>query len=151
VAGRRARGREHPVEVDVDDAAPALVRVALERSLLHSRPLAAGPGADETGTGVDAGVGERDVEPAVGRRRIVDRAIECGVIGHVGDGAAHVEPLALKPGGLRGDRIGVEVDQRHARAVRREHLAVREPQSTGTAGDDHAEPGHVESRRDVHG
>ena len=150
VAGRGARRREDPVEVDVDHAVPALVGVALERAFLHSRPLAARPRADEADARVDAGVRERDVEPAVGVRRLVDRAIEGGMIGHVGDGAPHVEPLTLQPGGLRGDRVGVDVDQRHPRAVRREHLAVREPESAGTAGDDRAEPGHVETRGNVH-
>ena len=58
------------------------------------------------------------------------------MIGDVGDGAPHVEPLALQPGGLRRDRVGIDVDQRHPRAVRRQHLAVREPEPTGTAGDD---------------
>ena len=130
-----------PVEVDVDHAVPALVGVALERALLHSRPLAACPGADEADSWIDAGVRERDVEPAVRLRRLVDRAIERGVIRHVGDGAAHVEPFALQPGCLRGDRVGVDVDQRHPRAVRREHLAVCEPEPACTAGDDDAEPG----------
>ena len=150
VARRGARGREDPVEVDVDDAVPALVGVALERAVLDAGARVAGPGADEPDTRIDAGVGERDVEPAVGLRRLVDRLIEGGVIGDVGDGAAHVEPFALQPRGLRGDRVGVEVDQRHASAVRREHLAVREAESAGTAGDDHAEPGHVEPRGNVH-
>ena len=72
------------------------------------------------------------------------------MIGHVGDGAAHVEPFALQPGGLRLDRVGVDVDQRDARAVRREHLAVGEPETAGSAGDDHAEPGDVETRGNVH-
>ena len=72
------------------------------------------------------------------------------MVGHVGDRAAHVVPFVLQPRGLRGDRVGVDVDQRHARAVRGEHLAVGEPESTGTAGDDHAEPGHVEPRGNVH-
>ena len=72
------------------------------------------------------------------------------MIGDVGDGAPHVEALALQASGLRGDGVGVDVDQRHARAVRRQHLAVREPEPTGTAGDDDAEPGHVEPRRNVH-
>ena len=138
------------VEVDVDHAVPALVGVALERAVLHPRPLAAGPRADETDARIDAGVRERDVEPAVRFRRLVDRAIEGGVIGHVGDRAPHVEPFALQAGRLRGDRVGVDVDQRHPRAVRREHLAVCEPEPAGTAGDDHAEPGHVEPRGNVH-
>ena len=34
--------------------------------------------------------------------------------------------------------------------MRRQHLAVREPEPAGTAGDDHAESGHVETRRNVH-
>ena len=106
--------------------------------------------ADETDARIDAGVRERDVEPAVCLRRLVDRAIEGGVIGHVGDRAPHVEPLVLQAGGLRGDRTGVDVDQRHPRAVRREHLAVGEPEPAGTAGDDYAEPGHVEPRGNVH-
>ena len=72
------------------------------------------------------------------------------MIRHVGDRAPHVEPVTLQPGGLRCDRVGVDVDQRHPRAVRREHLAVREPESAGAAGDDHAEPGHVEPRGNVH-
>ena len=119
-------------------------------AVLQSRPLAAGPRADETGAGIDAGVRERDVEPAVRLRRLVDRAIEGSVIGHVGDGAPHVQPLTLQPGRLRGDCVRVDVDQRHARTVRRQHLAVREPEPACTAGDDHAEPGHVEARRNVH-
>ncbi len=138
------------VEVDVDHAVPALVAVALERAVLHSRPLAAGPGADETDARIDAGVRERDVEPAVGLRRLVDRTIEGSVIGHVGDRAPHVEPLVLQAGGLRCDRAGVDVDQRNPGAVRREHLAVREPEPAGTAGDDRAEAGHVETRGNVH-
>ena len=72
------------------------------------------------------------------------------MIGHVGDRAPHVESLVLQPGGLRGDRAGVDVDQRHPRAVRREHLAVGEPEPAGTAGDDRAEAGHVEARGNVH-
>ena len=72
------------------------------------------------------------------------------MIGHVGDGSPHVEPFALEPGGLRRDRVGVDVDQRHACAVRREHLAVGEPETAGSAGDDCAEPGHVETRGNVH-
>ena len=43
VPGRGARRREDPVEVDVDHAIPALVAVALERALLHPRPLARPP------------------------------------------------------------------------------------------------------------
>ena len=61
------------VEVDVDDAVPAFVGVALERALLDARPLASGPSGDEADAGVDAGVRERDVEPAVRARRLVDR------------------------------------------------------------------------------
>ena len=72
------------------------------------------------------------------------------MIGDVGDRAAHVEPFALQPRGLRGDRLRVEVDQRDPRPVRREHLAVRESESAGAAGDDHTEPGHVEPRGNVH-
>ena len=72
------------------------------------------------------------------------------MVGHVGDGAADVEPFALQPCRLRGDRVGVEVDQRDPRAVRCEHLAVGEPEPAGTAGDDRPEPGHVETRGNVH-
>ena len=125
-------------------------RVALERALLHSWPLASGPGADETDARIDAGVRERDVEPAVCLRRLVDRAIEGSVIGHVGDRAPYVESLVLQAGGLRGDRGGVDIDERHAGAVGREHLDVGEPEPAGTAGDDRAEPGHVEMRGNVH-
>ena len=94
VAGGGTRRREDPVEVDVDHAVPALVGVALERALLDSRALAACPGADEADAWIDAGVRERDVEPAVRLRRLVDRAVEGGVIRHVGDDAPHVEPFA---------------------------------------------------------
>jgi hypothetical protein len=47
---------------------------------------------------------------------------------------------------LRRDRVRVDIEQRHARAMRREHLAVREPEPAGTAGDDDAKAGHVELR-----
>ena len=83
-------------------------------------------------------------------RRLVDHAIEVGVVRHVGDDAPHVEPVALQARRLRGDRAGVDVDQRDLRAVRREHLAVGEPEPAGTAGDDHAETRHVETRGNVH-
>ena len=150
VAGGGTRGREDAVEVDVDDSVPALVRVVLERTILSAGSLAADPGTDEADTRIDPGVRERDVEPAVGLRRVVDRPIEGGVIGHVGDGRPHVEPFALEPGGLLLGRAGVDVDQRHSCAVRREHLAVGKPEAAGSAGDDHAEPGHVELRGNVH-
>ena len=86
----------------------------------------------------------------MGLRRLVDRLIEGRVIGHVGDRAAHVEPVVLQARRLLGDRVRVDVDQRHARSMSGEHLAVREPEPTGTAGDDRAEPGHVEPRGNVH-
>ena len=99
-----ARRGEDAVEIDVDHAVPALVGVELERPLLHARPLPARPRADEPDARIDPGVGEGDVEPAVGLRRLVDDAVESGVIGDVGDRAAHVEPLPGKPRRLRGDR-----------------------------------------------
>ena len=105
VADGGARRHEDAVQVDLDHAVPALVRVALERTVLDARPLAAGPAADEPGAGIDAGVREGDVEAAVDLRRLVDRAVEGGVVAHVGDRAAHVEPLALQPGGLLGERV----------------------------------------------
>ena len=94
VACRGANRREDATEVDVDDAAPALVVVLLDRARGHPWPLSPGPGADEPDARVDACVRERDVEPAVRLRRLVDRAVERRVVGHVGDRAAHVEPLA---------------------------------------------------------
>ena len=93
VPSRGSRGGEDPVQVDVDHAVPALVGVALERALLHPRPLAPGPGADEADAGIDAGVGEGDIEAAVQLRRLVDRLIEPRVVGDVGDRAPHVESL----------------------------------------------------------
>ena len=90
---RGPRGGEDPVQVDVDHAAPALVRVTLERALLHPRPLAPGPGTDEADAGIDAGVGEGDVEAAVQLRRLVDHLIEPRVVGDVRDRAPNVESL----------------------------------------------------------
>ena len=72
------------------------------------------------------------------------------MVRHVGDRAPYVEPLTLQAGCLRGDGIRVDVDQRDPCAVRREHLAEREPEPAGTAGDDRAEPGHFETRGNVH-
>ena len=83
-------------------------------------------------------------------RSLVDRAFEGRVIRHVGDGATHVEPLTLQPGDLRGDRLGVDIDERDQRAVCREHLAVGEPEPARAAGDDCAEAGYVETRGNVH-
>ena len=150
VAGRGARGGEDPVEVDVDHPVPALVGVTLERALVHPRPLAAGPGADEADAGVDAGVGEGHVEPAVQRRRFVDRAIERGMVGHVRGRGPDVEPVARQARRSAATAVAVDVDQRDAGAVRRKHLPVCEPDAAGTAGDDHAESGHIESRGNVH-
>ena len=152
VAGRCARGREDPVEVDVDHAIPALVAVTLERPLVHPRPLAAGPRADEADAGIDAGVGERDVEPAVELappRRSRDRARR-------GRSRRRPPPVRRGPRPEAATPVAPTAPasmsiKRDARAVRRHDLAVREPQAAGTAGDDHAETGHIESRGNVHG
>ena len=85
-----------------------------------------------------------------GFRGLVDRAIERRVIRHVGDRAPHVEPFGLESRHLRADRVGVHVDQCHARVVCGEHLAVCQPEPAGAAGDDDTEPADVELRGNVH-
>ena len=149
VPGRGPRGGEDAVEVDVDHAVPARVRVDLERAVLHPRALPAGPCSDEPDARIDARVGERDVETAVLRGGLVDRAVERGVVGHVGDGPANVEPLTLRRSASRPP-LRVDVDQRHPRPVGGQHLAVGEPEPAGAAGDDHAVAGDVELRGNVH-
>ena len=68
------------------------------------------------------------------------------MVGDVGDGASHVEPVGLQPGCLFRHTSRVDVNQRHAGAVRREHLAVRESKPARAARDDHTEPCDVELR-----
>jgi len=77
-------------------------------------------------------------------RRFVDRAVERSVVDHVRDCAPHVEALPLQPGRLRRDCVAVDVDQGDARSVRREHLAVREPEPAGASRDDDPEIAHFE-------
>ncbi len=86
-----------PLEVDVDHPVPALVAVALEFAVRYARPLGARPRPDEPDAGIDARVRKRDVEPAVQRRRLVDRVIERVVVGHVSDRSPYVEPISSKP------------------------------------------------------
>ena len=80
----------------------------------------------------------------MGLGRLVDDAVERVVVGHVGDRAAHVEPLALQPGGLGRDPVAVHVDQRHAGPVGGQHLSVREPEPARATRDDGAVPADVE-------
>ena len=53
----------------------------------------------------------------------------------------HLFDLSLT---ARRDHVALDIDQRDAGAVRREHLAVREPEPAGASGDDDAEAAHVE-------
>jgi hypothetical protein len=151
VAGGGARRGEDPVEVDLDDPVPALVAVALERAVGRPCRPAAAREADEAWAGIDPGVGKRDIEPAVHRRRFVDHAIQRGPVSHVRDRSPHVEPFAAEPRGLRRDRVAIDVDQRDPRAVSGKGLSAGEPQAAGPAGDDHAVPGHARCRGKVHG
>ena len=72
------------------------------------------------------------------------------MVGHIGYRRTYLEALHLKARRLLRHRAGVDIDQGDARAMGRHDLAIREPQATGTAGDDHAEIGHIESRSNVH-
>ena len=65
VPGGRAAGGEYAGQVDVDDPLPALVRVVFQLAFGVARAGGPHPLADEAGAGVDAGVGEHHVEPAV--------------------------------------------------------------------------------------
>jgi len=57
---------------------------------------------------------------------------------------AFANATSRRPRRLRLNRVGVDVDQRHPGLVSGQHLAVGEPEPAGAAGDDDAEPGHVE-------
>src|SRR5205823_8088680 len=61
-ARRRPERREHAAAVDVDDAVPALVAVALECAGGIARALRAGPAGDESRPPIDPGVRKHDVE-----------------------------------------------------------------------------------------
>src|SRR5262249_8918752 len=108
-------------------AIPALVRVALERPLLHARPRVAGPGAEEAHARIDPRVREHHVQPPVLLGGLVDHAVELGVIGHVRRGAAHVEPLAPQATGLPGYTVHIQVDQRDPRTPPRSVLRPPPP------------------------
>src|SRR6185503_625945 len=105
---------------------------------------------DEADARVDPRVRKRDVEPTVDVCRLVDHAVERGVVGHVGNRAAHLDALACEPRDLPFESRRVDVDQRDPGAVRAEHLAVREPEATRPAGHDDAVACDVEAGRDVH-
>jgi peptidyl-dipeptidase Dcp len=142
--------REHAVEIDVDHPVPAVVPVALERPVRYTRTLPANPTADEARPWIDPRIRERDVQPSVDVGCTVDRRLQRGAIGHVRRDTADVEAVALQAGRLGRNPIAIDVDQRDARAVGRQHLSVGEADTAGTAGDDHTKAGHVKSREDVH-
>ena len=72
------------------------------------------------------------------------------MIGDVGDHPADIQSFGRQARGLGIDGAGIDIDERHARAVCGEYLAVCEAKTARAARDDHAEPGHVELRRNVH-
>ena len=151
VARRCAQRGEHGVEVDFDDAIPALVRVALDGAFRIARPLRTHPPGHEARTGIDTGIGEHDVEPPVRRGSFVDGPIQRGVVAHIDHCAPHVVAEFPQPRGFRGDTLGIDIEQRHARAIRRQRFAEAEPEPAGAARDDDAVAFDFEQVCDLHG
>src|SRR6185312_951662 len=87
--GGGAQRAEHTIQVHIEAGAPALVRVVLEGALRHAGALVAYPVADEPRAGVDAGVGEDHVKPAMRFHRLIERAVDGDRIAHIDAGPAH--------------------------------------------------------------
>jgi hypothetical protein len=132
------------VEINVDDAVPAFVSVALERARPDSRPLGAERSFGEADAGIAPGIRKCNIEPAVLRRCSIDHRIQRGVVGHISYGATHVEPFLPESRCLGRERIGIKINQRDTRAVGGEDFSVCESEATGSSGDNHAEAGYVE-------
>ncbi len=147
--GGRAEGGEDAVEVDVDHPLPALIGVVLQRALGVAHPRA-GPAADEAGAGIDPGVGEDHVQLAVFGDRLVEGAVEGGMVGDVDHGAADVVAQVLQPGRLGGDALPVDVEHGHPRAVLGQRLGEAQAQPAGAPGDDGAVAFDAEQIRDLH-
>ena len=99
VPGRRAQRGEHPIEVHVDDAVPALVGVVLERPLGHPFAVGAHPCRRRFRSRINSGIGEHDIQPAIQGGRRIDRGIERGMIRDVD---ASPRTSCRRPGHPRG-------------------------------------------------
>ena len=133
--GRVLHREEDAVQVDAQDLVPV-------RALDRVDVLAALDG--EPRRGRDAGVGDDDVQPALGRHGVVDQRLNLALVGDVEDerarGRAAVDQLCRH----LLDPLGVDVGQRDVRATVRKHLGHREAEPARRAGDDDARPPDVE-------
>ena len=102
------------------------------------------------------GIIAKDPAPAVQHAsleasQLVDRAIQCRMVGDVEHFAAHVETRRMQPARLLRHPLRAQVEQRDACAVLCERLGVAEPEAARPARDDHPVPLDTEQFCDLHG
>ena len=94
--------------------------------------------------GRDAGVGEDDVEPSLGRDDVVDQRLNLALVRDVDDERARGRAALGELRRHRLDPLGVDVGERDVRAAVRQHLGHREAEPARRAGDDGARAADVE-------
>ena len=90
----------------------------------------------EAGTGIDAGIGEGDVEAAKCGDMVVEHALEGGAVGNVEPGGAGFAPLPAQPRGLALGALAVNVGEGHFGAGLDHRLGIGKADARGGAGDD---------------
>jgi hypothetical protein len=140
-----SNGRKDRGQIRIDDLVPQPVRDGLDRTL--GIPFAGH--RQKSWSGVDARIGEHDIEPAVSFDGFVDSSPDCIAIRNIDGNAGYIAARLELGHGLIEARL-VFVQQDDACIIVEHCLGEGPTQAFGTAGNNDRKAGDVEQILDFH-
>ena len=107
VTHSRPNRREYPVQIYVNQAVPALIRIVLDCPFCNTGSFRTDPFADKSHTRIDPGIGEHDIQLTIGPGSSIDSGIERSMIGYIDNLSTDVESFITQMLRLFIDPFGI--------------------------------------------
>jgi hypothetical protein len=127
-------------EIDLDDAVPMVIVEHIDR------PFGDAPAGrrQEARPGIDAGISEDHIDPAMALGHGIEGLLHAGTVGHIDHLPPYIAAIGLEFGNDAVEQRRIEIENTDPRAVIRHDLGVSTPDTAGAAGNNDRLAANVE-------